>query len=86
MTTAAVRTDSEEIDDKKFPPALVTEMLRAFGRAIRAHQLYLPNNPMHARALDTVKAAFIALWKETDTVTVQVTESDMRWLGRPLLE
>jgi hypothetical protein len=86
MTTSAVRTDTEELDEPPFSPALVSETLRAFARAIRAHQLYLPNNPMHARALDTAKSAFIALWKETDSVTVQVTEADMRWIGRPLLE
>ncbi|HWJ22016.1 MAG TPA: hypothetical protein VNS52_06655, partial [Gemmatimonadaceae bacterium] len=36
-----------------FPKALVEEMLRAFGRAARAHQLYLHNNPIYLKAVDT---------------------------------
>ncbi|HEX2721971.1 MAG TPA: HEAT repeat domain-containing protein [Gemmatimonadaceae bacterium] len=69
-----------------FEPLLVGELLRAFGKAVRAHQLYLPNNPMHARALDAVREAFLGVWRETDSIAVSVTEAELRWLGRPLLE
>ncbi len=69
-----------------FDPSLVGELLRAFGKAARAHQLYLPNNPMHARAMDTVKAAFDAVWKETDAITLQVAESELLWAGHTILE
>ncbi len=68
-----------------FDPALVTELLRSFGKAVRAHQLYLPNNPMHARAIDAAKSNFQMVWKETDSLTLQVTEAELRWEGLPLL-
>ena len=68
-----------------FDPAIVSELLRSFGKAVRAHQLYLPNNPMHARAIDTAKSNFQLVWKETDALTLQVTESDLRWEGIPLM-
>jgi hypothetical protein len=75
-----------ELPEPPFPQALVEEFTRAFAKAVRAHQLYLPNNPMHARALDAVKSAFAAVWKETDALTLKVTESDLRWCDRPVLE
>jgi len=75
-----------DLPEPPFDPSVVSEVLRAFGKAARAHQLYLPNNPMHARAIDAVKSCFASVWKETDSLTLQVTESDLRWLGRPLME
>ncbi len=82
-----VSSDVElEVAEPPFEPSLVGELLRAFGRAVRAHQLYLSNNPMHVRALDAVIEAFLGVWKETDAITFTVTESDFRWLGRAFLE
>jgi hypothetical protein len=78
--------DEQELTEPPFEPSLVNELLRSFGKAVRAHQLYLPNNPMHARALDSAKSAFMAVWNETDSITLQVTESDLRWEQRSMLE
>jgi len=39
---------------------LVEEAFRALSKAFRAWQLYLPNNPMRERALDTARSAFAA--------------------------
>jgi hypothetical protein len=72
-------------DEPPFHPAIVSELLTNFGKAVRAHQLYLPNNPMHARAIDAAKSSFSILWRETDVLTLQVTEADLRWEGRPML-
>ena len=65
--------------------ARVTEVVRAIGRAVRAHQLYLPNNPMHARAIDGVREAFAALWRDTESVRLGVTESDLLLDETPVL-
>jgi len=78
--------DNLDLEAPPFAPALVAELLRSFARAARAHQLYLPNNPMHARALDAVGAAFVQVWKQTDRLTLEVTEGELKWTGRPLLE
>jgi len=78
--------DTAELAEPPFPAALVSDLMRAFAKAVRAHQLYLPNNPMHARAMEAVKAAFQPVWDETDSVTIQVSESDFRWLGHVVLE
>jgi len=65
--------------------ARVTEVLRAVGRAVRAHQLYLPNNPMHARAIDGVREALTALWRDTESIRLGVTESDLVLDETPVL-
>ena len=53
-------TESElALVEPPFEPTHVGDMLRAFGKSVRAHQLYLPNNPMHARAIDARRAFFV---------------------------
>lgn len=83
---AVTDSDLELLEPPPFDTAIVAELLRAFAKAVRAHQLYLPNNPMHARAIDAAKSAFMSVWQEDDSLTLQVTESELRWHGRPLME
>jgi hypothetical protein len=68
-----------------FEPALVEELLRLFGKAARAHQLYLPNNPIYKSAHDALRAGFVPLWGETDELVLSFTESEVRWEGRSVL-
>ena len=72
--------------DAPFDPAVVIDVMRAFAKAVRAHQLYLPNNPMHARALDAAREAFTGVWKEADSIVISVTDSALEWEGRVVLE
>ena len=51
--------------------SVVIDALRQFGKAARAQQLYMANNPMHVRAMDAVRESFLALWKETDSLELQ---------------
>ena len=69
----------ESRPEPPFPVALVEEMLRLFARAIRAHHLYLPNNPTYLRALESAKATFAPLWRHTDEVVIEVTDTQLRW-------
>ena len=69
-----------------FPPALVEEMLRLLVKAVRAHQLYLHNNPTYIRAVDTLRGSFGPIWQQTDEVALQVTETSLTWSGRVVLE
>ena len=41
---------------------LVSELLRLFGKAARAHQLYLPNNPVYKAAHDALRTSFAPVW------------------------
>ena len=68
-----------------FPPALVEELLKVLGKAMRAHQLYLPNNPVYQRAIDNLRRAFLPVWAHVDEIALAITESDFRWEGRSVM-
>jgi HEAT repeat protein len=68
-----------------FPSAPIEEMLRVFVKGVRAHQLYLHNNPTYLRALETLRTAFTPIWEHTDDFALQVTESDLVWEGVSVL-
>lgn len=75
-----------ELEDTPCDVALVTDVLRQFAKAARAQQLYMSNNPMHLRAMDAVRDSFRLLWKEVDSVELQISDTELCWLGRPVME
>jgi len=85
-TSVSANTGEDELDEPSFPVNYVTDLLKAFVKAVRAHQLYLPNNPMHARSLETVREAFAALWQQTDELDLQIVEGQLKWEGRVVLD
>jgi HEAT repeat protein len=87
MTTPATANSvQDELDEPSFPIVYVSDLLKAFVKAVRAHQLYLPNNPMHARSLQSVRDAFSTLWQHTDELELQVVETQLTWEGRVVLD
>ena len=86
--TASVPANAEqdELDEPSFPIVLVTDLLKSFVKAVRAHQLYLPNNPMHARSLESVREAFAGLWQKTEEIDIQIVETQLVWEGRVVLD
>lgn len=54
---------------------IVSETLKTLARAVRSFQLYLPNNPMHTRAIDSARAAFASLWERADQIELGITET-----------
>lgn len=87
MTTqVAAKTADRVLDEPSFPINLVTDLLKAFVKAVRATQLYLPNNPMHARSLEAVREAFVALWVHTDELELHVVETRLEWEGHVVLD
>jgi hypothetical protein len=82
---STIATPAGNMPEPPFPPALVEEMLRMFARAIRAHQLYLPNNPTYLRALDMARASFEPLWQRTDELILEVTDTQLKWEGRAVV-
>jgi hypothetical protein len=85
-TSATANAEQDELDEPSFPIILVTDLLKSFVKAVRAHQLYLPNNPMHARSLETVREAFAAIWEKTDEIDIQIVETQLTWEGRVVLD
>ena len=76
---------THELIEPPFPPALVEELLKVLGKAMRAHQLYLPNNPVYQRAIDNLRRAFLPVWAHVDEIALAITESDFRWEGRSVM-
>lgn len=48
-------------------------------KALRAFQMYLPNNPIYQRAIQNVRTAFGPIWAATDELALHVGETDLLW-------
>ena len=68
-----------DASDLPFPSAPIEEWLRLLAKAGRAHQLYLPNNPIYRGAIDALRAGFRPIWEHTDEFTLNVGETELRW-------
>jgi hypothetical protein len=61
------------------PVTQVAELLAVMVKALRAFQMYLPNNPIYQRAVKNVQAACLPIWSHTDEVALRVTETEFIW-------
>jgi HEAT repeats len=78
-------TEQAELPELPFPSAPVEELLRSLLKAVRAHQLYLPNNPIYKSSIDNVRAAFAPVWEQADELVLTFTETDVLWYGHSVL-
>ena len=86
MTSPATApTHDQERPEPPFSSSLVEELLKLFVKAQRAHQLYLHNNPMYQRSIELLRASFAPIWQRTDELALSVTETELRWFGKPVL-
>jgi hypothetical protein len=53
----------------------VEDALRAFAKALRAVQLYLPNNPTRAQSIEQARQAFVRVWPFLSPLDLQVREA-----------
>jgi HEAT repeat protein len=61
------------------PASHVTELLTGMVKALRAFQMYLPNNPIYQRAIQNVRAAFTPIWAATEELVFSVAETELVW-------
>ena len=73
-----------DVQELPFPPGPIEELLRSFVKAVRAHQLYLPNNPVYKGAIDAVRALFPPVWDKTGDLTLRFSETEVKWFGHPV--
>lgn len=87
MTARTARLSLQEAEPSSAPfaPAPVEELLRLLVKAARAHQLYLPNNPIYKGAVDAVRGGFASIWSHIDELTLSFTETEIRWYDHPVL-
>jgi hypothetical protein len=62
--------------------AAVEDALRAFAKALRAVQLYLPNNSTRASIVALARQAFAGVWEEVDALELHVRENSFTWEER----
>ncbi|HEV8411557.1 MAG TPA: HEAT repeat domain-containing protein [Gemmatimonadaceae bacterium] len=85
MSTVATAPTEEPLrPEPPFNPALVEELLRQLDKTVRAHQLYMHNNPTYLKAVELLRAAFVPIWAETDTLSLSVTDLTFIWCGLPV--
>ncbi|HEY2162877.1 MAG TPA: HEAT repeat domain-containing protein [Gemmatimonadaceae bacterium] len=80
-SASALKTTPNAPDaaDAPFAPAPIEEWLRLIAKAGRAHQLYLPNNPIYRGAIDALRAGFRPIWQHTEEFSLAIGETDLRW-------
>ena len=78
---ATVSSFDTEKPEPPFAPALVEEMLRQLDRTVRAHQLYLHNNPTYLKAVENLRASFAPIWAETASISLHVSDTQFLWSG-----
>ena len=88
MTNTPPHFTTNEMERAPATPerARVEELLRLFGKAARAHQLYLPNNPIYKSAHDALRGGFGAVWDLGEDLALAFTESEVKWAGETVLE
>ncbi|HKP49697.1 MAG TPA: HEAT repeat domain-containing protein [Gemmatimonadales bacterium] len=72
-------TAQPEVQPTTVPTAQVVELMAAMVKALRAFQIYLPNNPIHQRAIQNVQAACAPIWSGTDELVLNISESEFSW-------
>jgi hypothetical protein len=61
------------------PPAHVEELIKTLLKALRAFQMYLPNNPIYQKAQHNIVEAFRPIWEATDHLVLSIRETDFVW-------
>lgn len=84
-SSAPVHVGGAEAEAAPFAPGPVEELLRLLVKAWRAHQLYLPNNPIYKQALDALRASFGPLWAQIDEIELGFTETSITWYEHVVL-
>jgi HEAT repeat protein len=71
--------------EETLDPAVVEALMQSITKGMRAFHLYLPNNPMYQQSVESVRAAFGPVWKETSELQLDVLETEFRWDERVVL-
>jgi HEAT repeat protein len=69
-------TAQPQVQPTTVPTAQVVELIAAMVKALRAFQIYLPNNPVYQRAVQNVQAACTPIWAATDELVLNISEAE----------
>ena len=68
-----------EVPKKLLAAPQISELIQTLAKALRAFQMYMPNNPIYQRAIQNVRAAFQPIWAATDELLIHVVETELVW-------
>ena len=85
IQTAPVSATKPESEEPPFPVSIVEELLRLLVKAVRAHQLYMHNNPTYIKSIELLAAGFNQVWAHVDEIAFSFTETEFRWHERAVL-
>ena len=71
--------------DTKQDATSVVQLMQFLVKALRAVQLYLPNNPVYQRAVGNLKRGFEPVWEEFVELDLGVQDTDLMWEGQTVL-
>jgi HEAT repeat protein len=69
----------EQSSTQLVPASQVSELIQSIVKALRAFQMYLPNNPIYQRAIQNVRNALAPIWAVSDELVLGIGETDMLW-------
>jgi HEAT repeats len=69
---------TEQAPDK-LAVSQISELIQSMAKALRAFQMYMPNNPIYQRAIQNMRAAFQPIWAATDELRIRVVETELVW-------
>jgi HEAT repeat protein len=70
---------TEPASSHLLPATQVSELIQVMSKALRAFQMYMPNNPIYQRAIQNLRAAFLPIWAVTDELVLNVGETELIW-------
>ena len=72
-------TAQPQVQTTGLQAAPVGELISVMVKALRAFQMYLPNNPIYQRAIQNVQAACPAIWANVEEIELRVLETEFMW-------
>jgi hypothetical protein len=70
---------ADQTSTQLLPASQVSELIQVMTKALRAFQMYMPNNPIYQRAIQNLRAAFGPIWAATDELVLNVAETELIW-------
>lgn len=82
-------TDTDETPEAvepPFDPTIVADLLRQLDKTVRAHQMYPSHNAQYIRTVANLRTAFAAVWDETSSISLQVSDTEFTWCDVNVLD
>ena len=68
-------------DPSELPVEEVRDVFLTLSKALRAYQLYDPNNPVYRRFVSNLSEALGRVWETQDSIQVLIEEDRFTWMG-----